>query len=65
MVKPVLVQAQIKSDGLSVFFNCEDKTYIFALNMDMSENTPYALRVDMAKKGLEKLGLLKSKHNIM
>ncbi|WP_294564378.1 class D beta-lactamase [uncultured Succinatimonas sp.] len=41
------------------FLCCEDKTYIFALNMDMDENTPYALRIDLAKKGLEKLGLLK------
>ena len=41
------------------FLCCEDKIYIVALNMDMSENTPYALRIDLAKKGLEKLGLSK------
>lgn len=44
--------------GWFVGFVCkENKTYLFALNMDMNENTPYALRIDLAKKGIEKLGL--------
>ncbi len=39
------------------FIRKESQTYIFALNIDMNENTPYALRIDLVKKGIDKLDL--------